>query len=336
MKPVRWGILGTGRMAAEMAMELQRLASQGAQLCAVASRSVETAKAFSLRYAAPRAYGSYSELAADPAIDIVYVATPPSEHADHMLLCIENRKAVLCEKPFTLNAQQARRAIDSARAKGVFLMEAMWTRFLPSMAALRQLQQAGTLGRIDLIIAGGAFIPNCSAEYYLLNRTLGGGALLDAGVYLISLSSMLLGPPSRIRAALDIGSSGVDEHDALILEHASGAKALLYVSMRARRAPDMEILGTAGRILVGAPIFKPTQLIVTPSSSSPVTREFPAEGNGYGYQLLAVMQALRDRQTECALMPLAETLSIMETLDEARRQNGLRYPGEDSAMPAGD
>ncbi|MBS0417895.1 MAG: Gfo/Idh/MocA family oxidoreductase [Proteobacteria bacterium] len=334
MRPVRWGILGTGRMAAAMAVELQNLRAQGIQLRAVASRSARAATDFASRHGIPSSYGAYPELAEDPGIDIVYVATPPSEHADHMMLCLQNHKAVLCEKPFTLSARQARLVIETARANKLFLMEAMWTRFLPAITDLRGLISRGTLGTINLIISGGAFVPDCPPSYYLLNAALGGGALLDAGVYLVSLSSMLLGAPSRVHAALDLGSGGVDEQDALMLEHDSGAKALLYVSMRSRRAPDMEIVGTQGRILVGAPVFKPSLLTLITHCGSQETREFVINGSGYGYQLLAAADALRNGQTECAIMPLAETLSIMETLDEARRQSGFRYPGEDTAGSA--
>lgn len=327
--PIRWGIIGTGRMADVFARELAALADAGAVLSAVVSRDRLKAHDFASRHCAERAYQSVEQLVAQPDIDAVYIASPPSMHATHVRACLQASMAVLCEKPFTTNAREARDLIALARDRRTFLMEGMWTRFLPNVAALRTALRERVIGDVQLIIAGGAFIPSCAPEYYLINRALGGGVLLDAGVYLVSLASMVLGTPVRVFASADIGAHGVDEHDVLMLDHSGGARALLYVSMRARRMPDMEILGTRGRILLHGPIFNPSGYTVTRADGSQSHHELPRRGSGYGYQIEAVMQCLRARLTECDTMPLDETLSIMETMDEARRHFGLRYPADD-------
>lgn len=320
MTPIRWGIFGTGRMAATMAEELLHLESQGARVVAVASRDHLRADRFATRFNIGTVHASYVGLACDRSVDVIYIATPPSEHHAHVALCLQHGKSVLCEKPFTTDAGQAHEIIELARERGLFLMEAMWTRFLPACVALRRLMSDGTIGRPQLLVGGGAFIPAHDAEHYLFSARLGGGALLDAGVYLVSLASMLLGPIRRILASGDLSARGVDEHDSFILEHDGGARALLYVSLRTRRVPDLELLGDAGRIHIGAPVFRPTRLILSRPSRQDEMLEFPIEGSGYGYQIIAAMDALRDGRTETAEMSLDETLSIMTAMDEIARQ----------------
>lgn len=331
--PIRWGIVGTGRMAEVFARELAELADSGAVLGAVVSRDRLKACEFAHRHSADRAYESVHQLVEQPDIDAVYIASPPSTHAAHVRTCLQARKAVLCEKPFTTNAHEARGLIALARDQRTFLMEAMWTRFLPNVAALRTALRERVVGDVQLIVGGGAFIPSCAPEYFLFNRALGGGVLLDAGVYLVSLASMVLGTPLHVFASADIGAHGVDEHDVLTLDHRGGARALLYVSMRARRLPDMEIMGTRGRILLHGPIFNPAGYTVTRADGSQSHHELPRRGSGYGYQIEAVMQCLRAGLTECDIMPLDETCSIMATMDEARSQFGLRYPADHESQP---
>jgi predicted dehydrogenase len=207
-------------------------------------------------------------------------------------------------------------------------MEAMWTRFLPAVSAVRDLLKSGAIGRVQMIVGGGAFIPDFGPEHYLLNKELGGGVLLDAGVYLVSMASMILGTPTRIQSSGIIGRFGVDEQDAILLEHADGSTALLYVSLHARRSPDLEILGESGRISIAAPIFKPAKLTVWNKSGAATVTEYPIAGTGYGYQIREVADALRAGRRESTIMPLDETLSIMQTMDTIRQQVGLRYAGE--------
>ncbi|MGH8265072.1 MAG: Gfo/Idh/MocA family protein [Steroidobacterales bacterium] len=328
MTAVRWGILGTGRMAETVAKEFAALRAEGIDLAGVASRSTDKAHAFAGRHGIPKPFGDYAKLAADPGIDAIYIATPHTEHAGNMLSAIAGGKAVLCEKPFTVNARQARIVIDAARSRGTFLMEAMWTRFLPAVSALRELIASGTIGRVQMIVGGGAFLPDRTQAHYLLDKSLAGGALLDAGVYLVSMASMLLGTPTRSQIAGSLGPSGVDEHDAMVFEHAGGAMSLLYISLRTSRAPDLEILGDTGRIHVAAPIFRPTRLTVATTDGKSSVHDYPIAGSGYGYQIREVSEGLRAGRRESAVMPLAESLSIVETMDRLRGQMGLRYDGE--------
>jgi predicted dehydrogenase len=315
-------------MATEVAKELRALAPAGAVLAAVASRAADRARAFAAQHEISAAYGSVDALARDPNVDVVYVATPHIFHATHALTCLRAGKHVLVEKPFAINATEAASMIDCACLQKRFLMEAMWTRFLPAMVALRTQLAAAVIGRPQLLIGGGAFIPAAAAGHYLLNLALGGGALLDAGVYLISIAQSVFGAPTRVCASAELGASGIDEHDTWILEFPGGGRACQYVSLRARRAPDIEILGDAGRLHVHAPIFRPTQLTLARVGQGDDVQHHPAEGSGYRYELLEVMQCVRDGLSESAVMPLVDTLSIMRTMDEVRRQIGLRYPGE--------
>jgi predicted dehydrogenase len=323
---IRWGILGTGRIALKFAQALARLPD--AEVAAVGSRAAEGAARFAGRFGIARPHASYAALVADPDVDVIYVATPHAFHAEHALLCLEAGKPVLCEKPFTLNAHETERVIAAARAKRLFLMEAMWTRYVPAIVRLRELLAAGAIGEPQLLIAGGAFIPEFNPEFYLFNRALGGGVLLDAGVYLVSLASMVFGQPDRILGHGVVNDTGIDEHDAIILGHPGGAIASLYVSLRARRPPDALLLGADGRIEVHAPIVCPRRLTLQRTGAEPEVIEPDFEGDGYHYQAIEVMRCLRAGALESPVMPLAETLSVMRTLDAVRAQLGLRYPTE--------
>jgi len=325
---VCFGILGTGRMAATIATELAALRSSGAQLVAVGSRTRALAEQFAQRFGAARAYGSYADLARDGGVDVVYIATPPAQHAENALACIAHGRSVLCEKPFALNAREALAMVRAARARRVFLMEAMWTRFLPALAAVRALLASGSLGPIRVVTGGGGFVPQFDPRAPLFNPALGGGVLLDAGVYLVSLASMLLGPPLEVHAAGELGASGVDEQVSLLLKYPQGAQALLYVSLRARRSPDLEILAERASVKLEAPVFRPTRLTVTAGDAPAEVRDHPVEGSGYGPQLLEVMAAVRQGRLESALMPLAETVAVLHTMDAARAALGLRFPQE--------
>ncbi len=300
----------------------------GAELHAVGSRRQATADSFAGRYGILRSYGSYERLLDDADIDIVYIATPHSLHHENCLQSLDAGKAVLCEKPFALNATQASEMIARAEEKNCFLMEAMWTRFLPAVVKLRDLLQDDVLGDIQTIVAGGAFMPPFDPDKYLFNRELGGGVLLDAGVYLISIASMILGAPATVSAAATLHPAGIDDNDAILLSHGGGANALLYVSLHARSAPDLRILGKRGEIHVHAPIFSPAKLTLRLHDQDKQDFDLPFTGNGYQYQVDEVVHCLQLGKCESEIMPLAETLSIMETMDAVRRQIGLTYPQE--------
>jgi predicted dehydrogenase len=328
MNALRFGILGTGRMAGAFADDVGALEAAGIVIAAVGSRHPERARAFAARHKIARAYGSYEELAADPDIDVAYVATPHSHHEAHTRLCLGSGKHVLCEKPFALNAAQAGRMIECARTHGKFLMEALWTRFLPAMRAARRLVEDGALGRIRLVVGGGAFVPPADPDHYLRQPALGGGALLDAGVYLVSLVSAILGAPLEVKSAGIIGPSGVDDQDIWLSEHADGAQAVCYLSLLTRRAPDLEIMGEAGRMMLHPPLFCPTRLTVSRPGQPDEVLDYPLAHGGYAYQALEVLRCVRLGLLESDCLPLAETRAVMATMDGIRAQIGLRYPGE--------
>jgi len=323
---VGWGILGTGKIATEFADDLRH--APGAVLAAVGSRNLETAEAFGRRFRIPHRHASYAALVTDPDVDVVYVSTPHSLHAENTRLALEAGKAVLCEKPFTLNARQADDLIALARGRGLFLMEALWTRFLPATVRLRQMLVDGILGDVRLLAAdfGLQFALDPASRLYA--PELGGGALLDLGVYPVSLASMVFGRPQSIVSLATMGPTGVDDQSGIIFRYPQGQIACLYTAMRVTSPTEAALMGTHGRLRIHAPIFCPERMTLTLSGRKDRLIERRLKGNGLHYQAVEVMRCLRDARLESDVMPLAESLAVMETLDAIRAQWGLRYPGE--------
>jgi len=324
---VRLGILGTGNMAHNFASGLRH--ADNVELVAVASRDRQSAQRFSDEFELASHYSSYQSLADCADIQLVYIATPHSCHLENSLMCLEAGKAVLCEKPFAINAIEAGIMIAKAREKQLFLMEAMWTRYIPAIVKLRELLAENIIGNVQLMIAGGAFMPAYDPDAYLFRPDLGGGVLLDAGVYLVSLASMLFGAPVSIQAAGELGKSGVDEHDAVLLHHGAGALASLFVSLRASASPEFTLFGAAGRIRVHAPLFAPSRLTISVTGAEEQTVDLPFSGNGYQFQAMEAARCILAGQNESNVMPLDESLAIMQTMDEIRHQIGMKYPMED-------
>ena len=323
---IRWGILGTGTIARQFAAALCRLPN--AELRAAGSRSSDSAQRFADEFGIPRRYGSYAELVNDPQVEVIYVATLHSCHAANSRLALDAGKAVLCEKPFTINAAQAREVIALARARKLFLMEAMWTRCFPLVTKLRELLASGAIGEARLLTADFGFRAERQDEPRLFGQEFGGGALLDVGVYPISLASLLFGPPTRIVSAANLGTTGVDEEAAIILSHCRGELAILHTAIRLDTAQEAIITGTTGRIRIHSPWWRPAAMILSRDGKPDERFEFPSQGNGYEYEAQEVMDCLRSGKLESPLMPLDESLSIMETLDAIRGQWGLKYPME--------
>ncbi len=324
--PIRWGILGTGGIAAHFATGLGSV--PGAAITAVGSRTQEAADRFGERFGVPRRHGSYAALAADPEVDVVYVATPHTLHRANSLLCLGAGKAVLCEKPFALNAGEAAEVIAAARARGLFLMEAMWSRYYPAMVRARELLAAGAIGEPRLLHADLGFRATVNPVGRLFNPALGGGALLDVGVYPVSLASMIFGEPTAIASQAHLGETGVDEQAGMVLSYAGGQLAVLYTSIRTLTPHEALIMGTAGMLRLGLDWHKPNRLTITKPGQPEEVIPLPFEGNGYNYEAIEVGDCLRAGRRESAAMPLDETLAIMRTLDTIRAQWGLRYPGE--------
>ncbi len=327
--PIRWGILGTGGIAKKFAQALAAI-SQDAELVAVGSRTAESAASFAKEFGAKRAHASYEALAADPGVDVVYIATPHMLHRDNALLCIDHGKAVLCEKAFTVNAAEAEEVIARARAKGVFLMEAMWTRFLPAMVQVRQWIAEKAIGEPRLVTTDFGFRCNWDPASRLLDPKLAGGALLDVGVYTIALAGMVLGPqPKSVSAQSHIGETGVDEQTAMAFGYPGGGLASLTCAVRTNTPHTARIEGTDGWIEI--PSFWMAQRAILHAGGKDTVALKPWTGNGYVHEAVEVTECLRAGRKESATMPLAETLAIMKTMDEVRHQIGLRYPFERTA-----
>ena len=321
----RWGILGLGRISHKFAIGLQ--STPGATIAAVGSRSKEKAVEFGKEFSADRCHGSYADLAADPEVDAIYIGTPHPMHHEDTLLCLRAGKAVLCEKPFTINAKQAEELVAESRNSGVFLMEAMWTRYLPTFVRLRELVNSGAIGEVRQVQADFGFRTGLDPEGRLFKLELGGGSLLDVGVYPVSLSSMLLGKPTEIKSFANLGSTGVDEEAAILMTHEGGRLAVLTSAIRLTTPHFARVLGTEGSITVPPAWWCATGLTLSKDGKDE-TIDLPLVGNGYNYQAEEVQRCVRAGAIESSTMPHAETLEIMRTLDTIRGQWGLKYPGE--------
>lgn len=324
--PIRWGIIGTGAIAGRFAEGLKL--APGAALVAVGSRQQQTAEAFGDRLGIPRRYGSYQALAEDPEVDVVYVATPHPMHADATVLCLSNGKHVLCEKPFALNATEAERMVAAARANDRFLMEAMWTRFRPAMVKVRELLATGAIGEVRMVTAELSWRAIFDAENRLFAPGLGGGALLDCGVYPISFASMVMGPPREVTGLATLGETDVDEQAGIVLKSENGALAVIAISIQTNGPRTASILGTRGRIDLPFDWHRPETVILSPDGGEPQRFDLPHEGIGYHFEAIEVMARIRAGQWESEIMPLAETLAIQRTMDNLRAQWGIKYPSE--------
>ncbi|KPK82932.1 MAG: dehydrogenase [Phycisphaerae bacterium SM23_33] len=322
---IRWGILGPGKIARKFAEGLKSVPE--AELAAVGSRSQERAEAFAEDFNIPRRHGSYAALAADEQVDAIYVATPHAMHKDSAICCLQAGKAVLCEKPFAINAAQAREVIQFARKKKLFLMEAMWTRFLPYIVKLRELLADGAIGQVRMVCGDFGFRAGFDPKSRLFDPNLGGGGLLDVGVYPVSLASMILGEPSEVAALAELGRTGVDEQAAFVLKCPTGQLAVLFTGVRTLTPMEATIMGTDGYIRLHSPWWRGMTLSVHAGGKEQV-HELPHEGNGYNYEAAEVGRCLREGKLESQVMPLDETLSVMRTLDRIRAQWGLKYPME--------
>jgi predicted dehydrogenase len=301
---------------------------RGSSLVAVGSRDLARAQTFAAEFGVERAWGSYRELAEDPGVDIVYVATPHSLHEEHTILCLEAGKHVLCEKPFALNAAQARRMIAVAQERQRALMEAVWTRFLPAFRELRDKVHDGVIGDVTLIEADFGFHATFDPQSRLFAPQLGGGALLDLGVYPINLAFMLCGAPTEIDSTTKLGQTGVDEQSAIRFRHENGAISRLSCSLRADTDCKARIVGTNGCITIPPPWWASSQFILEQRDTEPRIFDFANRGGGYTHQAEEFIEVIRSGKTESPIMPLAETLAIMETMDAIRNDWGQRYPGE--------
>jgi predicted dehydrogenase len=329
VRKFRWGILGTGAIARQFVQGLRSLPE--AEVFAVGSRSEASAAKFADKRNIPRRHAGYDALASDPDIDVVYIATPHPFHAENATLCLQAGKAVLCEKPFCMNAAEAERVVELAREKGLFIMEGMWTRFFPLMEEVRRLVSEGAIGEVRMLNVDFGFRADLDPSSRLFDQRLGGGALLDVGVYCISFASMVLSRPSGFVSLPHLGETGVDEQASIILEHEGGRLANLSIGVRTTTPQEATIMGTEGYIRIHAPWWRPKSMTISSPGTEDETVEAPISGNGFDYEAAEVMRCLAAGNTESDVMPLDETVSVLRTMDGIRAAWGLRYPGEEVA-----
>lgn len=312
--PLRWGIIGTGLIARRFAADLEF--TDSGVVSAVGSRSQESADNFGDEFNVPNRHDSYEALVVDPDVDVVYVATPHPMHHANALLALNAGKPVLVEKAFTMTAAEAQDLVDVAREKGLFLMEAMWTRFLPHVIALRELLAKGAVGELVIVMAdhGQWFVKD--PEFRLFAPELGGGALLDLGVYVVSWASMILGTPDRMTAMVDATFTGVDGQASMIFGYENGAQALLTCTSLARSEIRSSIVGTEARIEIEGDFYAPTSFTLISRDGEAQRFEFAHEGRGLRHQADEVARCISEGLTESPLMPLNETVSIMETMEQ--------------------
>jgi predicted dehydrogenase len=355
ISPVRFGIMGAGGVARGFADDLRLV--EGASLVAVASRTAERARAFGERFPGASVHDSYEALVADPAVDVVYVATPHHLHMAHSIMALEAGKHVICEKPFALDGDQAKRIVAVARERRLFCMEAMWMRFFPAVQHAKQLIDQGAIGDPRMLFADFGIANDPVADARFFDPATGGGALLDRGVYPLSLASMLFGAPTGVVSAAGM-TGGVDEHSALIVEFAAGRLAVVASSLTTYSRNEAVVCGTAGTLTIPAPFYAPNRVevrrqgprveggaesvsggsslraVVARAKSNRIGRlalgavkrvvrrpsvdKFATTGAGYEYEAAEVVARIRAGDLESPVMPLDESVRILEAIDQAR------------------
>lgn len=319
------GILGAGNIASTMAKTLNEM--KGVKCRAVASRDLARAKNFALEHRIQNAYGSYEELASDPAIDIIYIATPHSHHAEHAKLCIEHGKAVLCEKAFAKNAAEAKSVLDFAKEKNVLVTEAIWTRYMPSRKLIDEILVSSIIGKITSLSANLHY--NIYHKERLVNPALAGGALLDVGIYTLNFALMHFGSEiERVESSAALTETGVDGTNSITLYYKDGRAAFLNSGMFSRSDRKGIFFGERGYIVVEN-INNPNSICVFDERDNLVKKvEVPPQISGYEYEVEETVAALSAKKLECDSMPHRETLRVMEIMDSLRKSWGVKFPGE--------
>lgn len=318
-----WGILGCGNIAHSFARGLSLIPN--AQIIAVASKSGKAEK-FGKQYGVKYKYTNYQELVDNPEVDVIYIATTHNFHFENTKLCLDNGKPVLCEKAFTINAEQLKILISIARKKHLFLMEAMWSRFFPCMVKLREMISQNKIGEVRLIKGDFGFNMPHGSEHRAFNPKLAGGALLDLGIYPISFASMILGPPRKITSAATMGETGVDIFSSYFFEYESGAVSMLSSSTQLCPPHNALVVGTKGYFEI-TNFSRPWKMDYW-NGKKMEHIEFPYKKPGYQFEALEVMKCLKNGKLESDIMPLDESLTIMETMDTMREQWNFKYPEE--------
>jgi predicted dehydrogenase len=329
MKTIRWGILGTGRIAHKFAADLQMV--ENAKLIAVGSRSKQSAKDFSCEFAVKYAHESYDALVQNPEVDVIYIATPHNLHYENTLLCLQYKKAVLCEKPIAMNALQAAAMISLAKEQRIFLMEALWTKFHPHYLKMQEMIGQGMLGEIRSVLINFGFKPTPPVPSRLFDPELGGGTVMDIGIYNVFMAMSILGKPDHIDAVMTPAATGVDEQCAILFRYNNGALAQLFSTFSSNLATEADICGSEGRIRLTSRFYEPSSTIefykerVDSREVIPVHKE---QGSGYQYEARHVNECLQNGLTESPVVTFEDTILLMETLDKIRAIAGIRYPAD--------
>jgi predicted dehydrogenase len=329
---IRWGIVGPGRIATSVIGDFRHVPN--ARAVAVASRSLDRAKIFADQHGLERAYGSYGELFDDDQVDAVYIATPHPQHFYPALGAIKAGKAVLIEKTFTATVAGAEEIVRVARAEQVFAMEAMWTRFQPAIVAARELIADGAIGEVRQVYADLGVDRPYDPQDRLFNPDLGGGAMLDLGVYVVSFAQHFLGNPARVEVSGSLAPTGVDVEAGLLLGYEDGRAAALLISLRNPTPGMARIHGTGGWIEVPPRFHHPKRIVLQRTGGEPEVIERPPQGTGYSHELIEVTQCLLDGRTESEIMPLEDTLAVQRILNGACEALGVHHREDESLTHA--
>jgi predicted dehydrogenase len=321
MSIVRWGVVGPGRIASKVVRDFPHV--PGAEVVAVASRSAERAKAFAAEHGIERVHDSYRAILADDGVDVLYIATPHPQHRAVTLAALRAGKAVLVEKAFTVTPAATREIVELATETGVFAMEAMWTRFMPSIVRMRELVAAGAIGDVQAVQADlGVSAPVDPADRFY-NPAIGGGALFDVGVYPISFAQMMLGTPDSVTARGTLAPSGVDVEEAVLLGYPDGRTASLFASLRCPTPGQARVFGTTGWIDVLPRFHHPATLVLHRTGHEPETVTLPHTGGGYTHELREVTECVAAGRSQSAVMPLADTVTVQDVMGQVADQLGM-------------
>jgi predicted dehydrogenase len=325
-KIYNWAIIGPGKIAHTFVADLQMLPN--ANLYGVGSRNIDRARNFAKQYGFKNAYGSYEELASDPDVEIVYIASPHVDHYKSTLLCLENGKAVLCEKPVAINAGQLNAMTGAAKKNNVFFMEALWTRFIPSFQRCRQMIEEGAIGDVELLEADFCFKAQYDIEGRLFNPFLGGGSLLDIGIYPVFIALSILGTPESIKAIAKLADTGVDSTCSMIMRHSGGAISTLFSSFVTDGRNEALIHGSEGILKLRSRWHSPSSLELIIRDKENEHFAFIEPGNGYQYEASEVMKCIDEKRIESTVFSWQDSHNLINTLDTIRKQAGIVYPKE--------
>lgn len=322
----RVGIIGAGRIAAIMADTLSKMTK--AQPYAIASRSLQKAQAFAYEHGVEMAYGSYADMLADGKVDLVYIATPHNMHLEHAKMCIDAGKPVLVEKPFCVNELQAKELLDYAKNKKVFITEAIWVRYMPMYQMILDVIKSGVIGTPQLLTANLGY--EMSHKERLIKPELAGGALLDVGIYPLNFAYMVFGDEiEEIKGECTKTKKGVDANDSITIKYKDGRMALLNASMVAVSDRQGIIQGSKGFMIVENINNYQSLTVYDDQYKKVLRKKCPRQITGYEYEVLACREALKKKKLECPQMPHSETLKLMHTMDDLRKQMGVKYPFEE-------